>query len=126
MLITKKLLTHEASYKSCASAAKLRSRRTQSSSRLESQGASRESATSNRYRCPSQADKAETVGVPSASSVHCAHGSESVCRANQLGSALSNDCTRRHGVTGRDSRHDRRIGDAQVVDAIDLEPTIDD
>jgi len=54
------------------------------------------------------------------------HGSESVCRANQLGGTLSNDYTTRHGVAGRDAWHDRRIGDAQVVDAVDLESAIDD
>ena len=55
-----------------------------------------------------------------------ADGSDSVCRADQLGGALSNDYTSRHGVAGRDTRHDRRIGDAQVVDAVHLESAIDD
>ena len=53
-----------------------------------------------------------------------ADGSDSVCRADQLGGALSIDYS--HGVARRDARHDRRIGDAQVVDAVHLESAIDD
>src|SRR3974390_1309030 len=45
-------------------------RRTHSSNRHESQGACRESATSNRHRYP--IIRAETVRVSSASSTHCA------------------------------------------------------
>src|SRR6516164_8928195 len=52
MLITKKLLTHEASYKSSASAAKLRSGGPILPFGLKPRGVSRDSATSNRYRRP--------------------------------------------------------------------------
>src|ERR1700740_1462891 len=73
MLITKKLLTHEASYKSCASAAKLRSGGPILPFGMKAKGrlgippprtviGARHEGT----------DEAETVGVPSASSVHCA------------------------------------------------------
>ena len=50
-------------------------RRTHSSSRHESQGACRDSATSNRHRRPITSGRtAETVGVSSTSSVHCVAG----------------------------------------------------
>jgi hypothetical protein len=61
-------------------------RRTHSSNRHESQGACRESATSNRHRYP--IIRAETVGVPSASTNHCAGrkatpSGTTPCRANR-------------------------------------------
>ena len=72
MLITKKLLTHEASYKSCASAAKLRSGGPILPFGLKAKGLVGIPPPRTVIDVPSQADKAGTVGVPSASSVHCA------------------------------------------------------
>ena len=72
MLITKKLLTHEASYKSCASAAKLRSGGPILPFGLKAKGLVGIPPPRTVIGVPSQADKAGTVGVPSASSVHCA------------------------------------------------------
>jgi hypothetical protein len=59
---------------SCASAAKLRSGGPILPIGMKAKGQCRDSATSNRHRRPrhKRTDKAETVGVPSASSVHCA------------------------------------------------------
>ena len=38
---------------------------------------------------------------------------------------LADDHARRHGVAGRHPRHDRRVGNPQVVDAIDLQIATD-
>src|SRR5262244_2908835 len=52
--------------------------------------------------------------------------SDSVCLPNQVGGLLSDHDASRHGVPGRDARHDRGVGDAQAVDAVDAELTVDD
>src|ERR1700753_3148306 len=43
-----------------------------------------------------------------------------------LCAALADDHAWRHRVAGRDPRHDRSVGDAQPVDPVDFERTVDD
>src|SRR6516165_9098623 len=46
--------------------------------------------------------------------------------ANHCGCAFADDDTWRHRVSCRDPRHDRTVGDAQPVNTVDLERTVDD
>src|SRR5262249_16253840 len=52
--------------------------------------------------------------------------SDSVGLPDQVGGLLSDHDASRHRVPGRDARHDRGVGDAQAVDAVDAELTVDD
>ena len=56
---------------------------------------------------------------------HCDR-SDSVCLPNQVGGPLSDHDASRHSVPGRDARHDLGVGDAQAVDAVDAELTVND
>ena len=73
MLITKKLLTHEASYKPCASAAKLRSGGPILPFGMKAKGRLGIPSPRTVIGVPSQAyGQGRNCRVPSASSVHCA------------------------------------------------------
>jgi len=43
----------------------------------------------------------------------------------ELGRFLTDDHTGRHCIAGGDARHDRAVGYAQIVDAVNLEPAVD-
>src|SRR5215813_12921165 len=56
---------------------------------------------------------------------HCDR-SDSVCLPNQVGGLLSDHDAGRHSVPSRDARHDRGVSDAQAVDAVYAELTVND
>src|SRR5258708_31871686 len=65
-------------------------------------------------------------GIPGASAQGscligiCFDSRKLVCGAQEFASAFADDDAGSHGVSGRDTRHDRAIGDAKVFDSIDL------
>ena len=51
-------------------------------------------------------------------------GSDVMVRFQHLASALADDNAGRHGITGHDARHDRSVGDPQLIDAVNPETVI--